>query len=65
MVPTALGEEQRLPWSGMDLCNVIQNKLVDEKGRVCIVGLYLDDTEQKLGYTCLDKTLSISSRDLS
>ena len=52
MVPTALGEEQRLPWSGMDLCNVIQNKLVDEKDRVCIVGLYLDDTEPKLGYTC-------------
>ena len=52
MVPTALGEEQRLPWSRMDLCNVIQNKLVDEKDRVCIVGLYLDDTEPKLGYTC-------------
>ena len=40
------------PWSGMNLCNVIQNYFVDEKDRFCIVGLYLDDTEPKLGYTC-------------
>ena len=49
MVPTALGEEQCLPWSGMDLCNVIQNKLVDEKDRVCIVGLYLETLSQNWG----------------
>ena len=33
----------------MDLCNVKQNELVDGKDRFCIVGLYLDDTEPKLG----------------
>ena len=41
---TALSEKENLSWSGMDLCNVIQNEHVDEKDRFCIVGHYLDDT---------------------
>ena len=35
---TALSEEENLPWSGMNLCNVIQNEHVDEKDWFCIVG---------------------------
>ena len=46
---TALSEEENLAGSWMDLCNVKQNELVDGKDRFCIVGLYLDDTEPKLG----------------
>ena len=49
LLHTAFCEEEKLPWSGMDLCNVTQNELVDGKDRFCIVGLYLDDTEPKLG----------------
>ena len=49
---TALSEEENLAGSWMDLCNVKQNELVDGKDRFCIVGLYLDDTEPKLGYRC-------------
>ena len=49
---TALSQEENLAGSWMDLCNVKQNELVDGKDRFCIVGLYLDDTEPKLGYTC-------------
>ena len=50
LLHTAFCEEVKLPWSGMDLCNVTQNELVDWKDRFCIVGLYLDDTEPKLGW---------------
>ena len=49
LLHTAFCEEEKLPWSGMDLCNVKQNELVDGKDRFCIVGLYLEDTEPKLG----------------
>ena len=35
---TALSEEENLPWSGMNFCNVIQNEHVDEKDWFCIVG---------------------------
>ena len=48
MVPRALGEEQRLPWSGMDLCNVIQSKLVDER---------------RIGYVLLDFILMTLSQN--
>ena len=38
LLHTAFYEEEKLPWSGMDLCNVTQNELVDGKDRFCIVG---------------------------
>ena len=50
--PKSVIKEENLPWSGMDLCNVIQKEIVGEKDGFCIVGLHLDKTEPKLGYTC-------------
>ena len=48
LLHTVFCEEEKSPWSGMDLFNVKQNELVDGKDRFCIVRLYLDDTEPKL-----------------
>ena len=53
IVHTALSEEENLPWSGMDLCNVIQNEHVDEKDWFCIVGWTLSWWHwAKPEYTC-------------
>ena len=50
---TALSEEENLPWSGMNLCNVIQNEHVDEKDWFCIVGWTLSWWPwAKPEYTC-------------
>ena len=41
LLHTAFCEEEKLPWSGMDLCNVKQNELVDGKDRFCIMDFIL------------------------